>query len=141
MDERPRDNTRIRAYGVVARLIACADSNGTIKSLRYRDILHLIPSWRFFAPTPGCRDYHLELRIRKRGETDPDIWRRVLLIRRAIGGARLSIQQKGKKKPSARPYTGFCIASTSMATMFRLAVWLICRSCISCSDDMLINLP
>ena len=141
MDERPRDNTRIRAYGVVARLIACAIQMEPIKSLHYRDILHLIPSWRFFAPTPGCRDYHLELEYASEEKPTPIFGGVCVLIRRAIGGARLSIQQKGKKKPSARPYTGFCIASTSMATMFRLAVWLICRSCISCSDDMLINLP
>lgn len=50
-----------------------------INKLRYRDLLHLIPSWRLFAPAPGCRDYHLEYRIRHRWQEAPDVWRRVRL--------------------------------------------------------------
>lgn len=36
------------------------------KSIKYRDIFALIPSWSFFAPNPGRTDYHLMARF----ETD-----------------------------------------------------------------------
>lgn len=31
--------------------------------LRTVDFLHLIPNWRFFAPRPSRRDYHLDFRV------------------------------------------------------------------------------
>jgi hypothetical protein len=37
-----------------------------VSRLRRQDIFHLIPSWRFFAPVPARRDYHLEYRTRSR---------------------------------------------------------------------------
>src|ERR1700733_14202562 len=30
--------------------------------LRSKDVFHLIPNWRFFAPVPARKDYHLEYR-------------------------------------------------------------------------------
>jgi hypothetical protein len=35
-----------------------------IQSLKTRDVFHLIPNWRFFAPIPARRDYHLEYRTK-----------------------------------------------------------------------------
>jgi hypothetical protein len=34
--------------------------------LRSRDVFHLIPTWRFFAPAPARRDYHVEYRTMSR---------------------------------------------------------------------------
>lgn len=34
--------------------------------LRSRDVFHLIPTWRFFAPVPARRDYHVEYRTMSR---------------------------------------------------------------------------
>jgi len=34
--------------------------------LRCRDVFHLIPTWRFFAPAPARRDYHVEYRTMSR---------------------------------------------------------------------------
>ena len=39
---------------------------GYMTRLRGQDVFHLIPNWRFFAPTPARRDYHLEFRTRSR---------------------------------------------------------------------------
>lgn len=39
------------------------------KSIKYRDIFALIPSWSFFAPNPGRTDYHLMTRFETKKET------------------------------------------------------------------------
>jgi hypothetical protein len=40
--------------------------SGFMTRLRAQDVFHLIPNWRFFAPVPARRDYHLEYRTRSR---------------------------------------------------------------------------
>jgi hypothetical protein len=40
---------------------------GLVSRLRGQDVFHLIPNWRFFAPVPARRDYHLEYRTFSRG--------------------------------------------------------------------------
>jgi hypothetical protein len=44
--------------------------------LKSKDALHLVPNWRFFAPVPARRDYHLEYRVKT---TDLQItrWKRI----------------------------------------------------------------
>jgi len=49
-----------------------------VSAIKAKDILHLIPSWRFFAPSPARRDYHLEYRL-KTFESEITHWRRVML--------------------------------------------------------------
>ena len=49
-----------------------------IARVRAFDLFHLIPSCRFFAPRPSCRDYHLEYRLR--GPSGLECrWRRIVL--------------------------------------------------------------
>jgi hypothetical protein len=38
-----------------------------ISRCRCRDVFHVLPNWRFFAPVPARRDYHLEYRTRSSG--------------------------------------------------------------------------
>jgi hypothetical protein len=38
--------------------------DGPLSRFRSKDIFHLLPNWRFFAPVPARRDYHLEYRTR-----------------------------------------------------------------------------
>jgi len=52
-----------------------------LTAIRYRDVLHLIPNWRFFAPVPARRDYHLEYRLRN-AQSQPTRWKRVELLSR-----------------------------------------------------------
>ena len=53
---------------------------GFMTRLRGRDVFHLIPNWRFFAPIPARRDYHLEYRTRSRvGRVSP--YERIELLR------------------------------------------------------------
>jgi hypothetical protein len=47
-----------------------------IRSLQTRDVFHLIPNWRFFAPVPARRDYHLEYRTKK-GSRNITRWKRI----------------------------------------------------------------
>lgn len=49
-----------------------------ISAIKTNDLLHLIPNWRFFAPSPARRDYHLEYRL-KTFESETTLWRRVKL--------------------------------------------------------------
>jgi hypothetical protein len=50
-----------------------------MRSLKARDVFHLIPNWRFFAPIPARRDYHLEYRTK--GDS-PQVtpWSRIDLV-------------------------------------------------------------
>jgi hypothetical protein len=58
-----------------------------LQRLKSRDLLHLIPNWRFFAPNPARRDYHLEYRTLAAGGA-PRRWQRVQTIaRRSISCA------------------------------------------------------
>jgi hypothetical protein len=34
-----------------------------VQRMKQRDVFHLIPNWRFFAPVPARRDYNLEYRF------------------------------------------------------------------------------
>jgi hypothetical protein len=52
-----------------------------LQRLKSRDLLHLIPNWRFFAPNPARRDYHLEYRTLRAGGA-PGRWQRVPTIAR-----------------------------------------------------------
>lgn len=47
-----------------------------ITKIRSKDLLHLIPNWRFFAPTPARKDYHLEYRIKLK-DSKVGIWKRI----------------------------------------------------------------
>ena len=47
--------------------------------MRSFDCLHLIPNWRFFAPIPAKKDYHLEYRL-KLGESNTTRWERIELV-------------------------------------------------------------
>jgi hypothetical protein len=47
-----------------------------VSRIKANDVLHLIPSWRFFAPSPVRRDYHLEYRL-KTLESETTRWRRI----------------------------------------------------------------
>jgi hypothetical protein len=49
-----------------------------VSKLRTLDILHLIPNWRFFAPMPARKDYHLEYRIKTK-ELGTSKWRQIQL--------------------------------------------------------------
>jgi hypothetical protein len=44
--------------------IVCQLDNGVIAKIRRKDLFHLIPNWRLFAPAPLKVDYHLEYRLR-----------------------------------------------------------------------------
>jgi hypothetical protein len=50
-----------------------------LQRLKSKDLLHLIPNWRFFAPRPARRDYHLEYRLRDR-TSGLGRWARVRII-------------------------------------------------------------
>lgn len=50
-----------------------------ITSLRSKDLLHLIPNWRFFAPVPARKDYHLEVRWTS-GQKRVSRWSRVDIL-------------------------------------------------------------
>lgn len=49
-----------------------------VSAIKANDVLHLIPNWRFFAPSPARRDYYLEYRL-KTLESETPRWRRVML--------------------------------------------------------------
>jgi len=50
-------------------------------AVRRSDVLHLIPSWTFFAPAPGRADYHLIHRESASTGGSPAAWRSVTLHR------------------------------------------------------------
>jgi hypothetical protein len=50
-----------------------------IAALKPRDLFHLIPNWRFFAPIPARRDYHLEYRLMT-NTARVTRWQRVTLL-------------------------------------------------------------
>lgn len=50
-----------------------------IATIRPHDLFHLIPNWRFFAPSPARRDYHLEYRLMT-STARITKWRRVILL-------------------------------------------------------------
>jgi hypothetical protein len=49
-----------------------------VSAIKSKDLLHLIPSWRFFAPVPVRRDFHIEYRLRAQN-SDLTRWMRIPL--------------------------------------------------------------
>ena len=47
-----------------------------MKKFRSKDIFHLIPNYRFFAPVPAKKDYHLEYRIQTKA-SEYSKWKRI----------------------------------------------------------------
>ena len=67
-------------------LISLLNQHGKLRRLVWqivgRDICSLIPTWTFFAPTPGCTDVHILYRDRdSEGRIAP--WREVRVLGRA----------------------------------------------------------
>lgn len=61
---------------MLACTIASQHPHTAFNRLQRKDTLSLLPSWRFFAPTPGMHDYHLLYRtLRQDGKTSP--WQEV----------------------------------------------------------------
>jgi len=52
----------LSAWWVISFLSQFKD--GPVSRFRSHDVFHLLPNWRFFAPVPARRDYHLEYRTR-----------------------------------------------------------------------------
>jgi hypothetical protein len=71
--------------------------NSRVSAIKSRDFLHLIPNWRFFAPVPVRRDFHLEYRLRvPNSEVTP--WMRIPLsdergLRRAFWNPRKRLRK------------------------------------------------
>ena len=64
---RPEEIIFILVLAVWLVTSLCAQfKTGFMSRLRGQDLFHLIPNWRFFAPVPARRDYHLEYRTRSR---------------------------------------------------------------------------
>jgi hypothetical protein len=53
--------------------------NPTVTKLKSKDIFHLLPNWRLFAPVPSRRDYHLEYRY-KDDATALTRWKRMNVL-------------------------------------------------------------
>lgn len=51
--------------------------NEKVRKIFNRNIFHLIPNYRFFAPLPISRDYHLEYRVLKASSLRPTKWNRI----------------------------------------------------------------
>jgi hypothetical protein len=68
-----------------------------IERLRTFDLLHLIPSCRFFAPRPSGRDYHIEYRLRDAAGREEG-WRRIHLAGDRSWGSTLWHPDKRMRK-------------------------------------------
>ena len=69
-----------------------------LQQIKYFDLLHLIPNFRFFAPHPARRDYYLEFRCRLNSDT-VGRWQRVMTM--APRGLSCALWHPGKRRRKA----------------------------------------
>lgn len=75
------DVTLLALFGVWWIISVAGQWKGPrVSAIKAKDVLHLIPNWRFFAPSPARRDYHLEYRL-KTAESQTTGWKRPKLTR------------------------------------------------------------
>src|SRR6266568_2610173 len=68
-----------------------------LTAIRSKDLLHLLPNWRFFAPVPARRDYHLEYRLRTVG-SQLSRWTRIQILPRRTNRCVLWYPEKRQRK-------------------------------------------